>query len=321
MHELAWLRTFMAIHRTGSLTRAAKQLHLTQPAVSQHLKALEAQIGWPLFTRSTRGVEPTPAGNELATRIGWHLDALESITEHLDPGEQRAQATVHVTAPVDLLASLVLPALATVHREGIRIVGTPGMRDVALERLVAGDAHVAVIGQRLRHPELEFEPMIEYDAAIFASPSRAAEILAQKDRAAAVARGPFAAVRDEMPVVRAVLRACFRVDVRARPAVLVPDLRACAAWVAGGDGVGVMARPFVAPLLASGAVVEIPPAHPSPRFTAWIATRRGTAGAPRIAVVCARLREAGRVDQGTLRNLQSVVNGVMSKPQRPRTRR
>jgi DNA-binding transcriptional LysR family regulator len=321
MPELAWLRTFLAIHRTGSLTRAAKQLHLTQPAVSQHLKALEAQIGWPLFRRSTRGVEPTPAGGELATRIGFHLDALESITEHLEPGDRRAHATVHVTAQIDVLASLVLPALATIHREGIRIVATPGMLDVVIERLLTGDAHVAVVEQRPRHAELEFEPMIEYDAAIFASPSRAAEILGAKDRGAAIAHGPFAAVREEMPVVRSVLRACFDLDVRTRPALVVPDLRACAAYVAAGDAVGVMARPFVTPLLDSGAVVEIPAPRPSPRFTAWIGTRRGTAGAARIAAVCQRLRDAGRAAQGTERYVQSVVKGVMSKSQRPRTRR
>jgi DNA-binding transcriptional LysR family regulator len=192
------------------------------------------------------------------------------------------------------------------------------MFDATIERLVTGDAHVIVVGTHPKHPDLEFEPMVEYDAAIFASPTRAAEILASNDRAAAVARGPFAAVRDEMPVVRQVLRACFDLDVRARPAVTVPDLRACATFVAAGDAVGVMARPFVAPMLASGAVIEIPPHKPSPRFTAWIGTRRGTSGAPRIASVVARLRESG---QGTSRNLQSVVKGVMSKSQRPRTRR
>lgn len=318
MPELAWLRTFLAIHRTGSLTRAAKQLHLTQPAISQHLKALEAQLGWPLFTRSTRGVEPTPVGDELAARIGSHLDVLESIAEHFDARDRRTQATVHIAAPVDMLASFVLPALTGLHRAGLRIIAHPGLFTDVIERIVNGSVHVAVIGQRSRHAELDFEPMLEYDAAIFASPSRAAEILAAPDRGAALARGPFAAVREEMPVVRAVLRACFNLDVRARPAMIVPDLRACASFVAAGDAVGVMARPFAAPMLASGAVVEIPPERPSPRFTAWIVTRRGTASAPRIAAVCERLRAVG---QGTERNLQVVVKGVTAKSQRPRTRR
>jgi DNA-binding transcriptional LysR family regulator len=318
MAELTWLRTFIAIHRTGSLTAAAKQLHLTQPAISQHLKGLEAQIGWPLFTRTTRGVETTPAGDELAARIGSHLDVLESVTEQIASQPRRAHTTVHVTAPVDILASLVLPALTGLHRQGLRIVGNPGMLDEAIERVLTGEAHVAVVGQRPRNAELEVEAVFEYDAAIFASPARAAEILAARDRGALVAQGPFVAVREEMPVVRAVLRACFNLEVRARPAVIVPDLRACAAFVAAGDAIGVMARPFVAPLLASGAVIEIPPARTSPRFTAWAVIRRGTAASPRIAAVCTRLREAG---QGTERNLQSVVKGVMSKSQRPRTRR
>lgn len=69
MADLAWLRTFVAIHRTGSLTRAAKKLNLTQPAISQQLKALEGQLGWPLFARNARGVVATPAGDELAALV------------------------------------------------------------------------------------------------------------------------------------------------------------------------------------------------------------------------------------------------------------
>ncbi len=55
-------RTFLAAYRAGSLTQAAKQLHVTQPAVSQHIRQLEAHYGEPLFTKTSRGVEPTAAG-------------------------------------------------------------------------------------------------------------------------------------------------------------------------------------------------------------------------------------------------------------------
>ncbi len=57
--------TFLAVYRTGSFTRAAEQLHVTQPAVSQHIRQLEAHYGCSLFSKTGRGVEPTSAGKLL----------------------------------------------------------------------------------------------------------------------------------------------------------------------------------------------------------------------------------------------------------------
>ena len=57
--------TFLAVYRSGSFTRAAEQLHVTQPAVSQHIRQIEAYYGCALFSKAGRGVEPTPAGHLL----------------------------------------------------------------------------------------------------------------------------------------------------------------------------------------------------------------------------------------------------------------
>ena len=58
MYDLRRLRSLCAIADHGSLTAAADALTFTQPAVSQHLAALEAEVGAPLVTRSRGGAEP-----------------------------------------------------------------------------------------------------------------------------------------------------------------------------------------------------------------------------------------------------------------------
>ena len=60
MYDLRRLRCLCAIADHGSLTGAAAALDFTQPAVSQHLAALEAEVGAPLVTRSRGGAELTP---------------------------------------------------------------------------------------------------------------------------------------------------------------------------------------------------------------------------------------------------------------------
>ena len=63
--EIYQLRTFLAVARLGHLTRAAEQLHLTQPAVSKQVKALEQELGVLLFERQPTGMVLTSEGRAL----------------------------------------------------------------------------------------------------------------------------------------------------------------------------------------------------------------------------------------------------------------
>lgn len=81
------LSIFTTVARVGSFSKAAKTLYLTQPAVSQHISALEKQLGAPLFEREQRGVSLTLAGETLldyAQQIIWLTQAAESATANIE---------------------------------------------------------------------------------------------------------------------------------------------------------------------------------------------------------------------------------------------
>src|SRR5262245_2479819 len=63
--ELDLLGSFLAVAEHGSVTAAAARLHLTQPAVTRHVLALERELGLPLFERAGRGMRLTAAGATL----------------------------------------------------------------------------------------------------------------------------------------------------------------------------------------------------------------------------------------------------------------
>jgi DNA-binding transcriptional LysR family regulator len=65
MITLHKLKLFMVVYDRGSFNSAAQELYMAQSAVSQHIQSLEEALGTPLFTRSARGVRPTPAGELL----------------------------------------------------------------------------------------------------------------------------------------------------------------------------------------------------------------------------------------------------------------
>ncbi|MDX4938186.1 MULTISPECIES: helix-turn-helix domain-containing protein [Klebsiella pneumoniae complex] len=75
MSHLTHLRTFLEAYRSGSFSRAAQVLGISQPAASQHIQSLEVLTGKRLFIREARGVKATEAADELARAISPYIMA------------------------------------------------------------------------------------------------------------------------------------------------------------------------------------------------------------------------------------------------------
>jgi DNA-binding transcriptional LysR family regulator len=77
--DLNQLRSFVTVAQFGHLTRAAEALHLSQPAISAHIKALEEQFGVTLFERSSSGMALTPSGRRLLAEAAQILEAVAHL--------------------------------------------------------------------------------------------------------------------------------------------------------------------------------------------------------------------------------------------------
>ncbi|WP_407118973.1 LysR substrate-binding domain-containing protein [Bradyrhizobium sp. LMG 9283] len=113
--ELSDIKTFAAVARTGGITRAAEELNTVQSNVTQRVKALEAEIGTPLFERHSRGMTLTGAGKRLLP-YAQKMAALsrEALLAARDDGEPKgplAIGSMETTAAVRLP-----PLLADFHR-------------------------------------------------------------------------------------------------------------------------------------------------------------------------------------------------------------
>ena len=102
------LRVFEASARHLSFTRAASELHVTQAAVSRHIRQLESELGKPLFVRLHRSVELTPAGRRLAEDLAVSFDA---IARSIDVIRNDGSQTIKVSVETAFAARWLLPRL------------------------------------------------------------------------------------------------------------------------------------------------------------------------------------------------------------------
>ena len=104
------LQIFRATRRTGTLSAAARDLGLTQPAVSLQMKQLQAKLGTPLFRSRGRRLELTGAGeifDGYAERILRLLDEAQSALSVKSRGMQFVRVAASSTPGVDLLPPLI----------------------------------------------------------------------------------------------------------------------------------------------------------------------------------------------------------------------
>ena len=101
--DVAVARAFLAVVETGSVTLAARQLNLTQGAISQQLRRLEELADHPLFLRAGRRIVPTPEGNRLAPNVRQFLAANEQLVAALR--QPAFEGEVRFGAPYDIIGS------------------------------------------------------------------------------------------------------------------------------------------------------------------------------------------------------------------------
>ena len=123
---LAWFRAFEAAARCLSFTAAAKEIGMTQSAVSQHVKSLEVSLGTALFIRGARGITLTDDGRKLLPQVDSALDTLLSAARAFDRVPTRNILTIATSVSVaQWIISPLLPAFTKANPDvKLRLLST-----------------------------------------------------------------------------------------------------------------------------------------------------------------------------------------------------
>ncbi|WP_406152203.1 LysR family transcriptional regulator [Streptomyces sp. NBC_01012] len=290
--DLNLLRTFLAVHRTGSFTAAAPRLGLSQPTVTAQIRTLEQQMGRALFTRLPRGVDPTPYAHELAGQIAAPLDALAGLED-----TAAAAGPVHLAGPSELLCVRVLPALAPLISEGVQLRVAQGLPEPLIEEMRGGRHDLVIATRHPRGRTWKSVPLADEEYVLVAAPTWAAPTGGHSqadDLCAALREVPMVTYAEDLPIIRRYWRTIFGKQHTARAAVTVPNLYAVLSAVNAGAGYSVLPRSLCQNDLDTGRLILLYDPEEAPLNTLFLLQRPGAETNPDVLRVRERLREAAR---------------------------
>ena len=164
--EIRALRHFAMLCELGTFARAADALHLSQPALTRSIQALERRIGTPLVLRSSTGITPTDVGRVLALRAREILQLSEDLGRDLQLKGTLQSGQVAVGAgpyPAETTFVMALTRFVEAHPM-VKVRLQVRAWDELLGRLRSRelDFFVAEISTMLREPDLVIEPLDEH---------------------------------------------------------------------------------------------------------------------------------------------------------------
>lgn len=267
------LECLAAILEHGGFERAAQHLAITQSAVSQRLRALEAQVGTVLVVRR-RPLKATPAGQLLLK----HAQMMRLLRTDLDrelhelaptTARRRADERLAVAINADSIATWALPALTPLVQDGLALEIIHDDQDFTHEWLREGQVLgcVTSIGQALRGCRMEALGTMAYVAV--AAPGFAEQVLGGGLTAYNFTQTPFIAFNRKDDLQHAFVRSAFGLAHPVLAQNHVPSSEGQLRAALAGWGVTVVPELLVAAALQRGELVNVLPRHRLPVQLYW----------------------------------------------------
>jgi DNA-binding transcriptional LysR family regulator len=282
MVNLEWYRSFVAVYRVGTVSGAAQVLHLTQPAVSQHLAALESALGHPLFQRTPRRMLPTEEGKRLYTQVAAGIEQLESITLKMP---EDAPQIIRLGTPQEFFAERVLNQLPKTENTLYRVQF--GLAQDLLEKLLEGQLDAIIATQQIARSEIEYQLIFEENFWLVAPPDTVVPVESElKADLIPLERWlrtqPLIAYSEDLPIVRRFWRTVFGRRMDAIPKLVLPDLRMIRQAIYSGFGFSILPDYLCAEMVAQRQLTLVLKPSSPVKNQLWLAYRKSERQSPRV---------------------------------------
>jgi DNA-binding transcriptional LysR family regulator len=171
--DIHHLRVFASVFRLKSFSKASEELHLSQPTVSDHIKALEVELNCKLFDRLSRKIIPTREAVVLIGRASEIIEKVEGIQGLL--GEVRKDLSGHLVIGASTIpGTYILPGLTAAFRQknsSVLFEVVVSDSRAIIDKVAGDELLIGIVGARLESRQVDYKPFLDDELIAVASSS------------------------------------------------------------------------------------------------------------------------------------------------------
>ena len=266
--HLSQYRIFYEVARCGNISRAAKELYISQPAISKAIGKLEESLGTRLFLRNSRGVQLTPEGNVLFQHVAAAFDSLSRGEKELKRIHDFHIGQLKIGVSNTLCKYVLLPYLKSFVEKYPHVNITIESQSTAhtLEMLEARKIDIGLVAEPRARRGLNFTPVMEIHDGFVCTPAYMENLTLREGPAPDIFKTGNIMLLDRSNMSRKHLDTYLSDrDIEVNQLLEVTDMALLIEFARIGLGIACVILDFVSDELKNGTLMEVPLDAPIPR--------------------------------------------------------
>lgn len=280
MVNLELYRVFYTVAKCGSLTKAAQELYISQPAVSQAIRQLENQLGTTLFNRVHKGMELTKQGGELVFEdVSRALQLLDGVESRLSELKKSAKGTLRIGASETIFQYLLADKLVKYHAlyPDVKFELLSDVSPITIEQLKTDRCDVGFLNFPIPEDEgIVVRQTITLLNDVFIGGKGFERFRGRQVPLWELQNEPLLLIESHTVARSAVDHFCTSLGIRFRPAIEVDSWGFMKKLVAEGMGIGCIPREYMQPEAGDNSIFEIEVSPTMPSRSVGVALPKNT---------------------------------------------
>ncbi len=260
MVNLELYRVFYTVAKCGSLTKAAEELFISQPAVSQAIKQLESQLGTTLFNRTHKGMELSAQGGKLIFKqVEDALRLLEDAENRLNELQTTATGTIKIAATDGIFSNILADKIISYNSKypGVKIELITGTTPETLSQLKENKCDIAFINLPIQDAGVNFVGTVAHLTDVFVAGEKFSRLKEKTLELSDLQEFPLLMIEKNTIARRALASYLQPLGIQLNPDIEVENWDLMIKFAVSGMGIGCVPREYAQQHIDSGELFEL----------------------------------------------------------------
>lgn len=260
MVNLELYRVFYTVAKCGSLTKAAEELFISQPAVSQSIKQLEGQLGVPLFNRTHRGMELSGQGGKLIFKqVEEALSILENAESKITELNTSAVGTLRIGATDGIFSNILVDKIVqfAAAYPAVKIELITGTSPETITQIKENKCDIGFLNMPVQDKDVNLVGTVAHLSDVFVAGEKFAHLKGVSLELSALQEYPLIMIEENTVARRALTAFAETVGVKLNADIEVENWDLMIKFARKGMGIGCVPREYAAKYLESGELFEL----------------------------------------------------------------